>query len=147
MVNTIQDKLLEALKKYNSKTAAEYNEQKVTYEEIDNRSETIKNVLVAKEIPQKTPVGILLDNKVEMITAMIGILKAGGIFVPLDENYQNTRLQIMSECAELKYIITDKKSEERAEMILSQKEGIIIVAHNEDKQCDCEHISYDPKDP
>ncbi|WP_193774532.1 non-ribosomal peptide synthetase [Vallitalea guaymasensis] len=147
MVNTIQNKLLEALKKYNSKTAVEYNEQKVTYKEIDHRSETIKDVLVAKGIPQKTPVGILLDNKVEMITAMIGILKAGCIFVPLDENYQNTRLKIMSECAELKYIITDKRSEDRAEMILSQKEGIIIVSDNEDKQFDSEHINYDPKDP
>jgi|GEM_PF-1863483 len=147
MFNTIQDKLLEALKKYNEKTAAEYNEKKVTYEEIDHRSEIIKNILIAKGIPQKTPVGILLDNKVEMITAMIGILKAGCIFVPLDENYQNTRLKIMSECAELKYIITDKRSEDRAEMILSQKEGIIIVSDNEDKQFDSEHINYDPKDP
>ncbi|MCP5046398.1 MAG: AMP-binding protein, partial [bacterium] len=52
-------------------------------------------------------IGILLEDRIIFIEVMIGILKAGCAFVPLDTAYPRERLQKMSQAAGLELIVTD----------------------------------------
>ena len=43
------------------------------------------------------PVGVCLEHSLEIVIALVGVLKAGGVYVPLDPAYPNERLAFMLE--------------------------------------------------
>src|SRR6185295_14805900 len=58
-------------------------------------------------------VGISIDRSVEMVVAILGTLKAGGAFVPLDPDYPRERLEFMVEDAALDVLVTTAAHAER----------------------------------
>src|SRR5205807_3352606 len=55
-------------------------------------------------------VGISIARSLEMLVAILGVLKAGGGYVPLDPNYPQERLQFMITDARLWLVITTKQT-------------------------------------
>ncbi|NIO83811.1 MAG: AMP-binding protein, partial [Candidatus Aminicenantes bacterium] len=58
-------------------------------------------------------IGILLDDRVELITVILGILKAGSVFVPLDTIIPVNRLEKRIKHANIQTIFTDTRNKER----------------------------------
>ena len=133
MANTIQDKLCKVLKQYEKETAIEYGERSESYGALDQRAELFKEMIRARKIEKHELVGIFLKDRIQMIEAILGILRAGCIFVPLDGNHQNKRLKTMAETVGLKYLITDMEDMERATEIV-KKEGILLIEEELGKQ-------------
>ena len=148
MANTIQDKLCKVLKQYEKETAIEYGERSESYGELNQRAELFKEMIRARKIEQHELVGIFLKDKIHMIEAILGILRAGCIFVPLDENHQDKRLMTMAETVGLKYLITDVKGMERATEIV-KKEGLLVIEEELGKQESKteEKSTYNEEDP
>ena len=57
----------------------------------------------------EVPVGICLAQSLDMIIGLMGILKAGGVYVPLDPTYPNERLAFMLEDARLSVLLTQER--------------------------------------
>jgi len=60
-----------------------------------NKSTVIANRLISADIPKGSSVGIYLEDRVEIITVMIGILKAGCVFVPFETLLPPGRIETM----------------------------------------------------
>ena len=76
------------------KIAIDRGDRRITYRELDVKSNGVANALLGSG-----PVGltaIVADDSIEVVTAMLGVLKAGGIFVPLDPNFPLKRLETMA---------------------------------------------------
>ena len=58
-------------------------------------------------------VGLCLERSVEMVVAMLGALKAGGAYLPLDPEYPLERLGYMLEDAGVGVVLTERELEER----------------------------------
>ena len=76
-----------------------------TYEELDREAEAMAASLVRQGVRRGKCVGLCLDRSCEAITAMIGVMKAGAAFVPLDPLYPPDRLQYMLEDAGINWVI------------------------------------------
>ena len=94
------------VEQFGSKTALICNGKELTYQELDERSERLADVLCAKGVQSDEIVGILLDHSMEMIVAIIAVLKNGSTYLPLDPNYPATRLQFMIDDSVCKIILT-----------------------------------------
>lgn len=71
----------------------------VSYAELDERSNQIARALLARGIPAETPVGVYLPRSVDACAAILGILKAGHPYVPLDVSQPEVRLhRLIADC-------------------------------------------------
>ncbi|MDX1996072.1 MAG: amino acid adenylation domain-containing protein, partial [Thermoanaerobaculia bacterium] len=71
----------------------------LTYAELDRRADHVAAELVRRGVGPEVAVALALERSVENIVATLGVLKAGGFFVPLDAGYPAERLRFMLEDA------------------------------------------------
>ena len=73
----------------------------LTYRELDERANQLARFLEANGVQPEQPVGVMLERSLELMVAMMAVLKAGGAFVPMDPEYPADRLALMAEDAEV----------------------------------------------
>ena len=76
-----------------------------TFAELDRRSEQLANHLAANGIGHGDLVGVCCNRNVDTPSLLVGILKCGAGYVPLDPDYPEDRLAFMIENSELKHIV------------------------------------------
>ncbi|MET8950235.1 non-ribosomal peptide synthetase [Streptomyces sp. NPDC004393] len=79
----------------------------LTYRQLDARANQLARFLRKRGIGVESRVGLCLARSVDLVVAILGVLKAGGAFVPLDPAYPQDRLDFMSRDAELSLLLTD----------------------------------------
>lgn len=100
------DRFTEACKVYASSIALLHDDDAITYEELDRFANRIANHLSSSGANFER-VGLCLDRSTTAIAAMIGVMRCGAAFVPLDPEYPAQRLQYMVEDAGIQTIICD----------------------------------------
>src|ERR1044072_5034333 len=70
-------------------------ETRITYRELQQRTDKLAHLLISGGAKTGSIVAILLDNKVDAITSIIAVLKAGAVFVPFDPLLPDLRLETM----------------------------------------------------
>ena len=87
--------------------------ERVSFAELEARANRLAQLLVSHGVQPESRVGVSLERGNAMIVAMLGVLKAGGAFVPLDPDYPRERLSYMVEDSGLKWLITSSDLAER----------------------------------
>ncbi|MEU0878076.1 amino acid adenylation domain-containing protein [Lentzea sp. NPDC005914] len=72
-------------------------DRRVTYGELDHRSGQIASILRGRGITAETPVGVLLPVCSDVVAAFLGVLRSGGMYVPLNPELPADRLRYMVE--------------------------------------------------
>jgi len=85
-----------------------YEEDRLTYRELDARANQLANYLRGLGFGPGTPVGICLERSTQMVIALLGVMKAGAVYVPLDPEYPKERLAFMIEDSGLQCVITQR---------------------------------------
>ena len=86
--------------------AVVFEHERLTYAELNRRSNQLAHHLQALGVKPEIPVGICLEPSAEMVVGLLGILKAGGAYLPLDPAYPKERLAFMLETAGAPVILT-----------------------------------------
>lgn len=86
--------------------AAVYQDEHLTYQMLNYSAVLLAKRLQALGIGPDIPVGLCIERCLAMVIALIGILKAGGAFVPLDPAYPEGRLEYMLEDARIMVLLT-----------------------------------------
>ncbi|MEF2965783.1 amino acid adenylation domain-containing protein [Paenibacillus sp. M1] len=107
--STMQEKIRQVMCKYPSNVAVECGHHKWTYSEIDKQSLKIANSLINKGVEEETFIGVIIENKIDFIITIIGILRARCVFVPIDFNYPDERIKSMINKCNLQWIISDQE--------------------------------------
>jgi amino acid adenylation domain-containing protein len=107
---TIQSRLNQQFKAYQDNTAIEYKQNTISYLQLDQKSDLIAKQILEKEIEKSTFIAILMEDKAELIATMIGILKAGCAFMPLDSSLPVQRIELMLKITDVKYIFIDESN-------------------------------------
>jgi len=87
-----------------------FNKEQVTYTELNERSNRLANYLQSKGIRPGSLVPICVERAPEMIIGLMGILKAGAAYVPIDPAYPQDRIGFMIEDSRGTMVITNIKS-------------------------------------
>lgn len=91
-----------------SRTAVISGSGAMTYGELRSRSNQIARLLNSQGIGRGSFVGLGLNRSLELPAALLGILKSGAAYVPLDPGYPKTRIEQMIASAQLKHVVTRK---------------------------------------
>ena len=97
----------ETAETYATNIAIETADRVVTYAELEQQSNRLANYLLDAAVPQGTIIAILTEQRITMITAILGILKAGCVFCPLDGTFPDKRLAVMLAQVEPTWFITE----------------------------------------
>ncbi|MBP2639081.1 MAG: tycC2 [Firmicutes bacterium] len=93
--------------------AVRYKDRLLSYGELNRRANQLAHYLIGQGVSPGTRVGVCLARSPEVIISFFAILKAGGIYVPLDPAYPAERLSFMAEASDLSLFITDEAQEKR----------------------------------
>ncbi|MEM8603336.1 MAG: amino acid adenylation domain-containing protein, partial [Cyanobacteria bacterium P01_H01_bin.121] len=88
--------------------------QRLTYAELNQRSNQLAHYLQSSGVKPETIVGICLERSPEQIIAMLAVLKAGGAYLPLDPAYPADRLNWMLTDSQASILITQPEIDQLA---------------------------------
>lgn len=95
--STIHSLFSEQVKQNPGRTALSWKDKSMTYSELDRLSGITAGVLMENGASRGSTVGILADHSPEMIISILGVLKSGAAYVPLDKEYPEKRIEYMLE--------------------------------------------------
>lgn len=86
-----------------------------SYGELDKRSTQIAEVLALHGIKRGAVVGVLLDRGFDFIAAVVGIIRSGCTYLPLDTSYPSDRLSFMVSDADAKLVLSNSELSAQAD--------------------------------
>ncbi len=86
-----------------------FEESSLSYRELNERANRLAHYLMARGVGPEDLVGICLERSLEMVVAILGVLKAGAAYLPLDPEYPQERLAFMVEDARPVLVLTMTK--------------------------------------
>ncbi|MEO4052740.1 non-ribosomal peptide synthetase [Solibacillus sp. CAU 1738] len=93
--------------------AIEWLEEEISYKQLNNMANQLAEKLKERNIEHQDKVAILLDRGYIQIVSMLGIMKLGAVYVPIDPKYPPERIEYILEDCRSKVIVTDHSMEEK----------------------------------
>jgi surfactin family lipopeptide synthetase A len=87
-------------------TAVAFEKESLTYGELNRRANQLAHHLTKLGVGPGGMVGILVERSLEMVVGLLGILKAGAAYVPLDPAYPRERIAFMLEDSQVPVLVT-----------------------------------------
>lgn len=123
--STIISEFEEQVRKNPNNIAISFEGKEITYSELDIQSNKVANALLKKKIKKADIVAILLPRSLEFFIDMLGILKVGGTYLPLDVEFPNSRINYILNDSKTSLCITDEDGVTRID------EEVNILTHKE----------------
>src|SRR5262245_31365054 len=86
-----------------------YGDQHLTYLELNGRANRLAHYLIRGGVKPETRVALHMKRGLETVVGILGVLKAGGVYVPLDANYPPERLAYMAHDARAEILLTQRR--------------------------------------
>lgn len=110
---TVTGWLEHGMRQHPDAPALHFEDRTTSHRQLDELSSRVAGFLAGQGIAKGDRVGLCIDRSPGMIIALIGILKAGAAYVPLDPAYPSERLAMMEEDAGLKLLLLNKRHRNR----------------------------------
>ena len=104
----IHDLFSAQVEKTPDRTALVFEDQALTYRQLDERANQVAHALRAAGIGPGSFVAVCMERSLELLAGLLGVMKAGGAYVPLDPVYPRERLDIMLEDSGAKVLLTQR---------------------------------------
>lgn len=88
--------------------AAVFESERLTYRELDRRSNQLANYLQTLGVKPGVMVGVFVERSLDMIVALLGVMKAGGAYVPMDPTYPAERISFVLADASVPVLLTQE---------------------------------------
>lgn len=105
---TITQLFEEQVEKTPDNIAVVFEDQKLTYRELNERANSLANYLRNNGVGLNDSVAIFLDKSLEMIVAILAILKVDALYVPIDIDYPDNRINFMLSDSNAKIVLTKR---------------------------------------
>lgn len=99
-----------AVERYPNQIAVVCNEQNISYTELNRQANRLANYLRESGVTTGTPVAVSMEKSIDAVVAFLAVLKAGGIYLPVDADYPKDRIQyILNDAQASIHIIHQSK--------------------------------------
>ena len=118
--------------------ALELGDDRVIYRELNQRANRLARHLRSLGVGPDVVVGVCLERSVELVVALLAVLKAGGAYLPLDPGYPRERLSFMLEDAQAPVLVSRRGREHWPDLAAAvalvnvEKDAEIILNHPPD---------------
>lgn len=107
---TVYELFEEQVRKCPDKVAAEFKQKVLTYKELNEKANQLANHLREKGIDKKSTVSIMETHSIELLISILGVLKTGACYLPIDPSYPVERINYMLEDSKSSMLITNFKA-------------------------------------
>lgn len=120
----------EQARKHAGRVAVRTARHELTYDALNRFANRVARAILAgrgeREEPQE-PVALLLDQGAPLAASILGALKAGRIFVPVDPSYPSDRIAAMLEDSGARTIVTDEEREDLARRLEAPGRAVLPI--------------------
>ena len=128
---------------YPDKIAVELGADNITYDQLNKRSNQLARLLRNNGVEADSIVGVLMDRFINTIVSMIGVLKAGGAYLPIDVDYPQSRIDYMINDSGLEVLIAEDEYTFDGNTINLTKEDLnLFDDSNLEHISNAHHLSY-----
>lgn len=106
---TITQLFEEQVEKTPDNIAVVFEDQKLTYRELNEKANSLASYLRSKKIGRNDIVGIMVNRSLEMIISILAVLKSGACYIPIDPEYPQDRIEYMLNNSNAKLLLTFKR--------------------------------------
>lgn len=106
----------ECVEEQGQKTAILWNEEQISYEELNRKANQVAGFLAEQHVKKGDKIAILLDRGPLQIVSILGILKAGCVYVPIDPEYPEERVRFILEDSGSCFLLSVSESEHISSM-------------------------------
>lgn len=103
-----------------------YGDEAISYQLLNSKANQVAHFLINKGLGANKVVGIYIERSIEMIIGLLGILKAGSAYLPLDSSYPTKNLQYMFENSGADVILTHRTLENKLPFTTK---NVFIIEH------------------
>jgi amino acid adenylation domain-containing protein len=111
--SVIHSKFEEQVKKTPSAIALVFKNKKLTYKKLNEKANQVAQFLRNKEIKPNDIVGIIANRSFEMVIGILGILKAGAAYLPIDPELPENRINYIINDSKINLLLTQKSLENK----------------------------------
>ncbi len=129
-------------KKTPDATAAIYLDRQITYRELNESANQLARYLSSLKVGPETIVGICVDRSIDMLTGILGVMKAGGAYLPIDPTYPKERIEYMLKDSDSKVILI----EERFLSVLPENQGKVVCLDRDKNKWSGKIANHIPKE-
>ncbi|MCU0287025.1 MAG: amino acid adenylation domain-containing protein [Acidobacteria bacterium] len=87
----------------------------LTYRQLNEQSDRLAGLLMEKGVLPDTIVAIMIERSIEMIIGILGILKSGGAYLPIDPGYPQERIDYMLKDSATSILLTNEKKKDNCQ--------------------------------
>ncbi len=132
----VNDFLEQSANRFPRKVALISKNIRLTYIEIENAANSLANALINYGLHKQDRVAVYLENSIESVISIFGILKASGVFVIINPQVKSKKLRYMLNDCQVKILITDSKHFDEISSIISNCSNLKKVIITDNYKCD-----------
>lgn len=142
------------VKRTPDKIALKHNDEALSYDELNRQANQLAHYLQFLGVQPEYLVGVCLPRSIEMLVAILGILKAGAAYVALDPCFPEKRLAYMLEDSQLKCLLLTQKTQQTLSKLMPEANYCSIDLEQDAAKIDqqphdnlslpisCNHLAY-----
>jgi amino acid adenylation domain-containing protein/thioester reductase-like protein len=143
----IHELFQEQVKRTPKAVAVQFEDMSLTYKELDKRSDELSRILIDLGVKPGVLVGIYVKRSLEMMVGLLGVLKAGGAYLPLDPSFPSERLAFMLADSDASFILTQTSLQEtmpenQAQIIFLDNLGEVPSNKRKKKEAKSSDLAY-----
>jgi len=125
--------------------AVVFEDDKLTYGELNQRANQLAHYLLERGVQPDTLVGICIDRSLEMMVGLLGIIKAGAAYVPLDPTYPPERLAYMLSHSKARVLLTHSSLMPLVESFAGEVEPLMVACLDRDWEIIAINSKHNPR--
>jgi len=107
---SIPKRFEEQARKYSDRTAITTGNHVLTYDQLNQGANRLSVAILSQRGDRQEPIALLLEQGASAISAILGVLKAGKIYVPLDTTYPQARIEYILADSQAAVIVTNNRN-------------------------------------
>ncbi|MGH7794616.1 MAG: AMP-binding protein [Candidatus Binatia bacterium] len=128
---SIPSRFEQIVRRYPDRIAVQTESRTLSYAEVNARANRLAHEILFKQGREVEPVVLLLEDRASLVAAMLGVSKAGKIFVPVDASFPEARIKTVFEDSEAALVITDRQNLALAKKVANSRCRLLNFEANE----------------
>jgi amino acid adenylation domain-containing protein len=124
---SIPDRFEQQVRRYPGKTAVKTRKDELTYATLNQAANRVARAILAERGSGEEPIALILENGAPMIVAILGVLKVGKTYVPLDPSLARARIMYIVEDSSAGLIVTNGQNLSLAEGLAGSRHQVIDI--------------------
>ena len=124
---SISDRFEKQVEQYPDRIAVKSRYRELTYKMLNQAANRVAWSILNEHGKGEAPVALVLENGAPMISAILGVLKAGKIYVPLDPSLPTARITYILEDSQAEFIVTNNKNLSLAESLAKNVSQLVNI--------------------